>query len=127
MLTTLQSSAELAHPIANRAMTELESFGHIDCFVVIDEHGAQDFVATLFDPVGMQKELLADVSIHREPPCESVIPYSTENTTSMKVSKHDFQRRLADNPMKTRRNDAHMPESGLLKPCFERAKRRKVQ
>jgi hypothetical protein len=98
-----QSSAKLANPIANRAMTELETFGHVDGFVIIDEDGPQDFVATLLDPAGMQKELLAELSIHREPPCDSVIPYSTENDTSMKFSKRDFQRRLVARPMKTRR------------------------
>jgi hypothetical protein len=127
MLPALQSSAKLAHPIANRAVTELESFGHVDCFVVIDEDGAQDFVATLFDSIGMQKELLADVSIHREPPCESVIPYSTENDTSMKVSKRDFQRPLVGKPLKIRRNGVLMQGSGLVKPCFETAKSQKRQ
>jgi hypothetical protein len=122
MLTALQSSAKLAHPIAHCAVTELESFGHVDCFVVVDEDGAQDFVATLLGLAGLQKELLADVSVHREPPCDSVIPYSTENATSMKVSKRDFQRRLVGKPMKTRRNDAIMPESRLAKPCFEMGK-----
>lgn len=97
----LQSSAKLADPVANRAVTELESFGHVDGFVVIDEDGPQDFVATLLDPAGMQKVLLTEVSIHREPPCDNVIPYSTENDTSMKFSKRDFQRSLTTKPTKT--------------------------
>jgi hypothetical protein len=72
-------------------MTEVESLGHFDRVVFINKDGPQDFVVALFTPDGLQKELLASVPIHREPPCDSVIPFSTENTIILKFSPNRFQ------------------------------------
>jgi hypothetical protein len=72
-------------------MTKVESFGHFDRVVFVNEDGPQDFVVALFTPDGLQKELLASVPIHREPPCDSVIPFSTENTNILRFSPRRFQ------------------------------------
>ena len=49
-------------------MAETKAISRVERCILIDEHCSQDFVTALSDPVGMQKELLTGVPIHRRPP-----------------------------------------------------------
>lgn len=104
-LAASQLRTQLADPIAHRAVAEAEPFSHVARCVLVDEDRPQNFVTELSDRIGMQKELLTSVSIHRKPSLESVIPLDTENAAIMMFSPAGFQARSTpktlDNRTKT--------------------------
>jgi hypothetical protein len=67
-LATAQLRIKLADPIAHRAVAEAEPFSHVQRCVLADEDCPQNFITALSDRIGVQKELLTGVPIHRKPP-----------------------------------------------------------
>jgi hypothetical protein len=67
-LAASQLRVKLTDPIAHCAVAETEPFGDIERCVLVDEDCPQNFVTALSDRIGMQKELLTGVPIHRKPP-----------------------------------------------------------
>jgi hypothetical protein len=67
-LTASQLRTKLADPVAHRTVAEVEPFSHVARCFLVDEDRSQDFVTALSNRIGMQKELLTGVPIHRRPP-----------------------------------------------------------